>query len=155
MAKKETINTPLPFQGDQHQRGTSLRLYTDGASRGNPGPAGAGIVIQDDNGILIEGKKYLGVTTNNTAEYEALIHGLSILKERALFQPLKIFSDSQLMVRQLNGRYKIKQPHLRELAGKVHELLKSFPSHEIIHIPRGENRHADKLANEAIDTKDR
>ncbi len=156
MAKKKTVTPTLPFERDRHQQKISpIRLYTDGASRGNPGPAGIGVVIQIGEGKTMEGKRFLGTATNNTAEYEALIQGLSILKDKGLFQPLKIYSDSQLMVRQLNGQYKIKQAHLRELAGKVRELLKSFPSHEIIHIPRGENKHADRLANEAIDTKER
>ncbi len=154
MAKAVTPSLPFKF-GEKEKTVGPIQLNTDGASRGNPGLAGIGVVIQLGNGTTIEGKKFIGQTTNNTAEYEALIFGLTLLKERRLFHPLKIYSDSQLIVRQLNGQYKIKQPHLRKLAGKVHELLQFFPSHEIIHIPREENKRADKLANEAIDERNK
>ena len=127
-----------------------LTLYTDGASKGNPGHAGIGAVIYRDGKTLWEGKEYIGKTTNNTAEYRALILGLSFLREKGIMGRLTIFSDSQLMVRQLNGAYKIKQEHLRELASRVHGLLHFFPSHEIIHVPREQNSKADGLANEAI-----
>ncbi len=155
MAKKAPLGPPLPFKTTEKKEGGTppIRLFSDGASRGNPGLAGIGVVIELGDGTVLEGKRFLGKTTNNTAEYEALILGLTMLKERKLFYPLKIYSDSQLMVRQLIGQYKIKQPHLKKLAGKVHGLLKLFPSHEIIHIPRGENKRADKLANEAIDKR--
>ena len=154
MAK--TVTPPLPFtfqekEGDPY----FVKLYTDGASRGNPGLAGIGVVIQLGNGTTYEAKKFIGTATNNVAEYEALIFGLKQVKARKLFHPLVIYSDSQLLVRQLKGQYRIKKPHLKALAEKVHELLRSFPLHEIIHIPRGENSRADKLANEAIDERNR
>ncbi len=152
MAK--TVDPPLPFRFDETKSPAApIRLYTDGASRGNPGLAGIGVFIQLGDGSTIEGKKFLGQATNNTAEYEALIFGLTLLREKGLMHPLKIYSDSQLMVRQLTGRYKIKQPHLKKLAERVSGLLKSFPAHEIIHIPRESNRRADQLANEAIDER--
>ena len=154
MAKKDSLTPPLPFSWNKEKAADlPIHIYTDGASRGNPGLAGIGVVIRLGDGTVIEEKRFLGEATNNTAEYEALIHALSILKDRRLYHPLKIHADSQLMVRQLNGRYKIKHPHLRKLAGKVHALLKLFPSHEIIYIPRRQNKRADKLANEAIDER--
>jgi len=158
MAKKTPLSPPLPFKTGKipgSDSASPISLYTDGASRGNPGLAGIGVVIYPDATTKIEGKRFIGKTTNNTAEYEALIYGLNLLLERNLIRPLKIHSDSQLMVRQLNGAYKIKQAHLRSLAGKAHELLQNFPSHEIIHIPRGQNREADRLANEAIDERNK
>jgi len=152
------MSPSLPFKTREMSGSVSappIILYTDGASRGNPGLAGIGIAIYPDAHSKIEGKRFIGKTTNNTAEYEALIYGLQLLIDRNLIRPLIIYSDSQLMVRQLNGAYKIKQPHLRSLAGRVHELLQNFPSHEIIHIPREQNREADSLANEAIDERNR
>ncbi len=152
MAKKLSLSPPLPFKTTEGKKGNDppILLYSDGAARGNPGPAGIGVVIHAD-ATKIEGKRFIGKATNNTAEYEALIYGLHLLIDKNLIRPLKIHSDSQLMVRQLNGQYKIKQSHLRELARKARELLQFFPSHEIIHIPREQNKEADRLANEAID----
>lgn len=146
-------NDPLtaPTSASRTRKSTpTFTLYTDGASKGNPGHAGVGAVILKNGKPFWEGKKYIGQTTNNTAEYRALILGLSFLVEQGLAGPLKIFSDSQLMVRQLNGAYKIKQAHLKKLAEEVHRLLYSFPSHEIIHVPRKQNSKADGLANEAV-----
>ncbi len=148
MEKNGSLIPTLPFNFSDTVK--PVEIYTDGASRGNPGPAGAGVHILLGDGTAIDRKKFLGKTTNNVAEYAALILGLTTLKERNLFQPLKIYSDSQLMVCQLNGTYKIRKAHLRKLAGKVSALLKLFPSYEIIHVPRELNRRADKLANEAI-----
>lgn len=156
MGKDNILNTPLLTKKKKDRKKDPLapiRVYTDGASRGNPGMAGIGVVIHVSKDQVIEEKSYIGIATNNTAEYKALIHGLKILKGMKLASPLKIYSDSQLMVRQLNGKYKIKQPHLRNLAREVNELLRFFPSHEIIYVPREKNRHADRLANEAIDNK--
>jgi len=157
MEKDNILTPPLPTKKHKGRKENSLvpiRLYTDGASRGNPGMAGIGIVIHVSSDQVLKEKSYIGIATNNTAEYKALIHGLKILKEKKLARPLKIYSDSQLMVRQLNGKYKIKQPHLKRLAREVNELLHFFPSHEIIFIRREKNRHADRLANEAIDDKE-
>lgn len=129
----------------------SLRLYTDGAARGNPGPAGLGLVIEDDQGLrLWGGCRYIGTATNNTAEYMALIEGL---KKAGEWNPdrLEVFMDSQLVVEQMTGRYKIKKPELQALAQTARGLLNSFPEHSLTYVPRDRNKGADALANRAID----
>ena len=130
---------------------STLRLFTDGAARGNPGPAGIGLVIEDEQGLrLWGGCRYLGTATNNTAEYMALIEGL---KKAAEWRParLEVFMDSQLVVEQMTGRYKIKKPELQALAQTARGLLNGFPEHAISYVPRERNKGADALANRAID----
>ena len=125
------------------------KIYTDGASRGNPGEAGIGYVILMDSSE-ITGKAYIGKTTNNVAEYMAMIEAL----KKALsigVRNVEIYTDSELMVKQLKGEYKVKAPHLRNLHTQVLELLKKFEEALIYHIDRKDNRKADRLANEAID----
>ena len=132
-----------------------LRLYTDGAARGNPGPAGMGLVIEDEEGMrLWGGCAYLGVATNNQAEYQALIAGL---RQAASWKPqrIEVCMDSKLVVEQLSGRYKIKNADLRTLATKARALLEGFPDAAITHVPRERNRGADALANKAIDDHER
>lgn len=133
--------------------GDVLLLHIDGASRGNPGEAGAGVVITDGGGkIHRELKRYLGRTTNNQAEYQALILALREAKDMAA-GGIRIFSDSELLVRQMNGLYKIKNRDIKTYADEARELLKKFSSWEITHVPREENSEADRLANDAIDSK--
>ncbi len=128
-----------------------LQLSTDGGARGNPGPAGAGLVIKDENGnILLEHGQYLGETTNNVAEYSALIEALKFAKTLG-GTDLEIFMDSELIVKQMLGQYKIKQPHLQELAVKVKALLAEFDSYTFKHILREYNKEADRMVNQAID----
>lgn len=123
----------------------------DGAARGNPGEAGCGAIIFDENGgALGELYRYLGRTTNNVAEYEALLLGL----ERVLHlggKRLRVESDSQLLVRQLNGLYRVKNEKLKTLHQRALALLRRLEAWRIIHIPRENNRLADRLANRAID----
>jgi len=129
----------------------TLRLFTDGAARGNPGPAGLGLVVEDADGVrLWGGCRYIGTATNNTAEYMALIEGL---KKVADWSPerLEIYLDSQLVVEQMLGRYKIKKPELQALAPTARSLLNQFPNHSISYVPREKNKAADALANKAID----
>ena len=129
----------------------TLRLFTDGASRGNPGPAGLGVVIEDDMGMRLRGlHRWLGVTTNNEAEYRALIEGLKAVKE---WKPdrLEIYLDSKLVVEQLNGGWKIKARELMPLHVEAKDLLKQFPDVTVAHVDRSKNRGADHLANMAID----
>ncbi|MEN6464651.1 MAG: ribonuclease HI family protein [Syntrophaceae bacterium] len=128
-----------------------FQLFTDGASRGNPGQAGAGVVLRGpDGGIVCCGKKFLGVCTNNEAEYRALNMGLeTALKQK--YRALEIYLDSELVVRQLEGIYKIKNARLSELSKESKRLLSFLDSYSIRHIPREKNAAADKLANEAID----
>jgi ribonuclease HI len=130
-----------------------LILYADGGARGNPGPAGAGACLEDGEGrVVAKIHKYLGKTTNNVAEYSALLLGLhEALKHHP--HSLKIRLDSQLVVRQLEGSYQVKQPHLKELYQEVRTLLEKFPHYEIEHIPREQNELADELANQAMDEK--
>ena len=128
-----------------------LTIYTDGASRGNPGEAGAGVIIYSDQGDIIKKiKKYLGSTTNNVAEYMALIIALN--EALALNgEVLHLFSDSELMVRQIKGIYKVRDRKMQALWREVKKLLAKFIQYDIICIDRRKNREADKLANMAID----
>jgi ribonuclease HI len=128
-----------------------LRLFTDGASRGNPGHAALGVVIEDDQGMRLRGlHRYLGVTTNNVAEYEALIEGLKAVEP---WKPdrLEVYLDSKLVVEQVNGNYRVKNPELQALIRQVMELRKRFSNVEFRHVERDKNRGADALANMAID----
>jgi ribonuclease HI len=128
-----------------------LTLFCDGASRGNPGPSSYGYVIFDEeNQVVAEQGRVIGSTTNNVAEYEGLIQGLEHCKTlRASSVTVK--SDSQLLVRQLTGQYKVKTPHIAELFHRAKALLTAFSEAHFIHIPREENKRADKLANAALD----
>ena len=131
-------------------RGDTLNLHTDGASRGNPGEAGAGLWISDGEGrTVFEMSRYLGHRTNNEAEYWALILGLREAR-RLGGKSIRIFTDSELMERQVNGLYRVKNMNLKILHASVIELLKEFVTHAIMSIPREENREADRLANQAI-----
>lgn len=126
-------------------------LYADGAARGNPGPAGAGAVLEDDHGaVLAEVVRYLGRATNNVAEYSALIAGLEEARRRGVTD-LDIRMDSLLVVRQMQGLWKIKHPGLKPLALRAGALLAEFPTRKIDHVRRGANARADALANRAID----
>jgi len=128
-------------------------IYTDGGARGNPGPAGAGIVIVDGKNI-IEHKKYLGDhQTNNWAEYEAVALALHEAKKHGLAgRAIEVRMDSKLVVEQILGNWKIKEPTLKPQAAKVRALLSAdFPKYHFVHIPREENGEADRLVNEALD----
>jgi len=127
-------------------------IYTDGGARGNPGPAGAGVVIQDGD-KRHEFKKYLGDDlTNNWAEYEALALALGELKKLGLTsREVEVRMDSKLVVEQLSGTWKIKEPALKVQAAKVRAMLFDFPQHRFVHVPREENGEADRLVNEALD----
>ncbi len=126
-------------------------LYADGAARGNPGPAGAGAVLLDERGkVLVELTRYLGVATNNVAEYSALVMGLEEAW-RIGVESLDVRLDSLLVVQQLRGAWKIKHPNIKPLALRAGELLAGFPEKRIRHIPRERNAHADALSNRAID----
>ncbi len=128
-------------------------IYTDGGARNNPGPAGAGAVIYDGLQKVGEVKKFLGSQTNNWAEYEALALALSEAARLGLSgRTLELRMDSKLVVEQVSGRWKIKEPTLRPQVEKVRGLLRElFPAHRLVHVPREENKEADALVNEAID----
>ena len=130
-------------------------LYCDGGSRGNPGPAGAGFVIYDKtHKEVCVGKKFLGETTNNVAEYTALLLGLNKAKECGI-QHLSCFLDSELVVKQLHGEYRVKHPNIKPLFARVQALLPQFSDISFSHIPRSKNARADSLANEAMDKGER
>jgi len=134
------------------KRDRSLVLYVDGASRGNPGPAGIGIVIRDgDRGpVLKEISEYIGRATNNVAEYRGLLKALD--EARALGgAAIEIHSDSNLLVNQLTGAYKVKSPDLAPLFLEAVKRLRTFGAWSARHVPRAHNAAADALANRAID----
>jgi len=129
-----------------------IKLFIDGGARGNPGPAGIGAIAYKSGKVLFEIGEYIGDTTNNTAEYFALIRGL----EEALTHGVKnisVCSDSELLVRQINGQYKVKNEQLKMLHIHAKKLIKKFDKFIIHHIPREENKEADKLANLGIISK--
>jgi ribonuclease HI len=129
-----------------------LTIYTDGASRNNPGEAGAGAVIKQEGKLVAALARYLGTTTNNVAEYTAAIIAL----EHAVLlgaSRVRLFADSELLVRQINGRYKVKNEGLKKLYHTVKELIAKIGCVEVQYIPREQNREADALANKAIDEK--
>ncbi|OGE87729.1 MAG: hypothetical protein A3J07_03380 [Candidatus Doudnabacteria bacterium RIFCSPLOWO2_02_FULL_49_13] len=128
-----------------------LIIYSDGGARGNPGPGGIGFVIFDAGGKELKRfKHYLGVATNNQAEYRALIAAL-IEANKLGFERVVCRLDSELVVRQLTGQYKIKEPGLKSLAAEVLALTQKFLQVEFNHVPRAQNKIADQLVNEALD----
>ena len=127
------------------------RLHTDGGARGNPGPAGIGVVLTDESdNVIAEVGEGIGVTTNNVAEYAALIRGLEMALEHAVTD-IECFTDSQLIANQVTGEWKIKQDHLRPLAVRAQSLMNRFGSASIDYVPREMNADADKLANQGMD----
>ncbi len=138
---------------EEAERVKRTRLYTDGAARGNPGPAGAGaVIISPDGHIVAKIGKFLGESTNNVAEYMGLILGLRRAKAMGI-KELDVFSDSELLVRQLAGDYAVKAEHLRPLHDEARSLLKGFSTIQVRHIPREENEQADAMSNRAIDER--
>jgi len=128
-----------------------LRVYTDGAARGNPGPAGLGVVIEDDQGMRLRGLcRFIGTATNNVAEYLAVIEGLNAVSE---WKPdrVELFLDSKLVVEQLKGNYRVKNAALAPLHARASKLMRALPEVEIRHVERAKNKGADALANRAID----
>jgi len=150
-APRRAVHLPelQPDPGPQLSR--ILRLYTDGAARGNPGPAGLGVVIEDDQGLRLRGLcRYIGTATNNVAEYLALIEGLNAVAE---WKPdrVEVFLDSKLVVEQVAGRFKVKNAALKPLHARAQKLFAALPAASIGHVAREKNRGADALANRAID----
>jgi ribonuclease HI len=147
----ESLKEKLSSPGGEVEDG--LILYTDGTSRGNPGEAGIGVVLKNKaNKTIEEVGQFIGETTNNVAEYRALVEGL----KRALARGTKgveIFSDSELLVRQINGEYRVKSASLLPLYQEAMEILNGLSRWKIVHIPREKNARADALANMAIDSQ--
>lgn len=128
-----------------------LTTYTDGGARGNPGPAGIGIVIKDESGETIEAYgRYIGQTTNNQAEYKALISALEKADELGATE-VACFLDSELVVKQINHEYKVRDSDLAPLFLKVWNHLNTFKKVSFVHIPREKNKEADAQVNDAID----
>lgn len=155
--KKEKILELLLFSAsildpDPTQKSSEYLLYIDGSSIGNPGPSGIGAVIKDKKGRTIEKiSEHIGTTTNNVAEYRALTSGLQAVKKLGA-DKIKILTDSELMVKQIEGSWRVKDKKLKELKKKADRILDSFSSYAIIHINRGKNREADRLAKRGAES---
>jgi ribonuclease HI len=130
-----------------------VTAFVDGASRGNPGPAGFGVFMRTERGEIIELCGYLGTTTNNVAEYTGLIEALLIAKQEGATE-LDVISDSLLLVNQINGQYRVKHPNLIPLFNKAMRLAREFRRFSIKHTLRAGNKEADRLANLAVDRAD-
>ena len=141
----------MPAQGSRLK---TIYAHTDGASRGNPGESGIGLILRDEDGsVLYAAGAYIGKATNNTAEYLALLACLEKARELPC-QRLVVHSDSELMVRQIKGQYRVKDKNLQRLYLDARKLLAEAPfEFEIVHVEREKNRDADLLANEGIDSK--
>jgi len=126
-------------------------LWTDGAARGNPGPAGIGAIIKSPSGeVLFKGSEFLGHTTNNVAEYKAVLLGLAGALAQGIDR-IEVRADSELLIKQLKGEYRVKSPGLRPLFEEARRLISRFTSVKLTHIRRELNGEADRLANEGID----
>ncbi len=131
--------------------GDECRIYTDGGARGNPGPAAAGgIILGADGRVKAELSVFLGHATNNVAEYRALLLALAKAREMGCRRIL-VCMDSELVVRQINGLYRVKDPKMREWYDRVRTALGGFAAWRVEHIPRAENARADELVNRALD----
>ena len=130
--------------------GGRAHLYFDGACRGNPGPGAIAWVVVTGDGIVSEGSTRIGRTTNNRAEYEALVRALEVARDYG-FDQVEVRGDSELVVRQVRGEWDTNDPDLRERRVRVRELLSTFDEWSIDHVPREINERADELANEALD----
>ena len=128
-----------------------LVLHVDGGARGNPGPAAIGVVLSDPEGEVVSTfAAKIGQTTNNVAEYRALLRGLELAAELGA-REVDVINDSELVARQLTGAYKVKHPAMRELHQQTMAALRGFDRWSITSVPRADNAHADALVNEALD----
>ncbi|MFH1057426.1 MAG: ribonuclease HI family protein [Pseudomonadota bacterium] len=148
-------SAPSPLQPAASGAGVdpaaTYRLHADGGSRGNPGPAGAGAALLDPSGRQVGAwSRYLGRVTNNVAEYQALLLGLGEAAKLGV-RRLEVRLDSELLVRQIGGQYKVKSPALQPLFAEARRLLAGFERASVRHIPREQNHLADALANQAMD----
>lgn len=155
--KAAPVHVPVK-KGVEHLEGAKplhgvYHIYVDGASRGNPGKAGAGAAIKDAEGTVVRKlKSYLGILTNNMAEYSAMIMALKAARDMGI-KDVRIYADSELMVKQLNGVYRVKSHDLMPLFLEATHLLGAFDEYKIAHVYREGNGLADSLANEAIDQR--
>jgi len=126
-------------------------LYTDGGARGNPGPGAVGVVLENEKGEAVyELSKYIGECTNNEAEYVALWTGLQMAASKEV-KKIKVFVDSELVVKQVNGEYKVKNARLKKMSQRVKSLMSNFDEISFTHVKRSANKKADALVNEALD----
>jgi len=137
-----------------------ITIYTDGGTRGNPGPAAIGVVIKKEGQTLKKYFQFIGEATNNQAEYEAVIFALKKVKllfgrKKAKTMALEVYTDSELMARQLNHQYKIKEEDLQPLFLKVWNLILNFGQVSFKHILRQQNKEADRLVNQALDKEEK
>jgi ribonuclease HI len=134
------------------KRGEILKIYTDGAARGNPGPAAYAFLFVHNNAIIHQGFGYIGTATNNTAEYRAIINALKAA-EKFHRGHLQVFSDSNLAVQQINKKWKINYPHLSELCSKVYQLSQKYEKVEFFHVGRSNKyiQNCDELCNSQLD----
>lgn len=130
--------------------GGRVHVYFDGACRGNPGPGAIAWVLVSGDGIVAEGSRTVGRTTNNRAEYDALIHALELAADHG-FDEVEVRGDAELIVQQVRGEWNVNDPDLRERRVRARELLDGFDDWSIVHVPREVNSRADELANEALD----
>ena len=134
------------------KRGDILKIYTDGAARGNPGPAAYAFILVHDDNIIHKGFGYIGTATNNTAEYKAIINALKVA-EKFHRGRLQIYSDSNLAVQQINRKWKINYPHLSEMCGEVYQLSEKYEKVEFFHVSRKNPyiQKCDELCNSQLD----
>jgi ribonuclease HI len=153
---RRPARTPPPLPQESPVPGavpSSLKLFSDGAARGNPGPAGAGAVLMDAEGrVVARLGRFLGVQTNNYAEYMGLLLGLKHARSLGV-KELEVLADSELLIRQLQGRYQVKSPTLRPLYEEASGLLEHFSRVKLTHVPREKNKAADEMSNRAIDER--
>jgi len=151
MYSSRSAGTKPPFESRENPPEHYLIAHSDGGARGNPGPAGYGVVIKDESGRKVAAlSEYLGHQTNNFAEYQGLIAALEHAIQHGP-KALKLISDSELLVRQIKGIYKVKNATLQDLHGRAKELIAQLEWFSIGHAFREQNREADRLANEAMD----
>jgi len=151
MPSRSSSSGQLFPEHDQNTPQHYLVAYTDGGARGNPGPAGYGVVIQDESRREVTTlSEYLGHQTNNFAEYQALLAALEYAIQHG-HKALRVISDSELLVRQINGIYKVKNPTLQDLHARARQLIRQLHWFSITHVLRGKNQQADRLANAAMD----
>jgi ribonuclease HI len=154
-AKKRSTSSLFPEADPAEEKSSpalaAITAFIDGGARGNPGPAGFGVHIEDASGkVIAELSEYLGHQTNNVAEYSGLLAALDYALKHG-HSALKVVSDSELLVKQMRGEYKVKSPELKELYDRARPMIRKLSSFEIRHVLRAQNKHADRLANAAMD----
>jgi ribonuclease HI len=150
---ESTARSPARINTSESSTPWKVRVYSDGAARGNPGPSGAGAVLVDASGQEVDRLgKYLGIQTNNYAEYMGLLLGLKRARDLGI-REVEVFADSELMIRQLGGRYQVRSPTLRPLYQEALRVLNDFSRVKLVHVPRKMNAAADEMSNRAIDER--